>query len=116
MLQYNIINPCPLIQIFIPIESLLPLPQACRYILETLLLYSPIFFANLIYSTLFRDTPQANTAFGANLLGTVVGVVVEYVSLLTGYTVLIFVAGIFYLLAFAWLWRSRRLLRLTNNN
>ncbi len=96
------------LNILIPLKSLLPLPQTARYILATLLLFSPIFFANLIYSTLFRDTPQANTAFGANLLGTVVGGAVEYVSLLMGYSVLIFVAGIFYLLAFAWLWRTRR--------
>ena len=69
--------------------------------------FSPIFFANLIYSTTFRDTKQANVAFGANLLGTVVGGAAEYFSLLTGYQALVILAGLFYFAAFFFFRRMR---------
>jgi hypothetical protein len=79
-----------------------------RYLAATALLFSPIFLANVIYSALFRDAKQANLAFGANLLGTMVGGALEYVALLTGYHNLIIVAGLLYFLAFRSAVRARR--------
>jgi hypothetical protein len=81
-----------------------------RYFLATVLIFSPIFIANLIYSTTFRDTKQANIAFGANLLGTVVGGAAEYLSLSLGYQNLLIIAGLFYFLAF---YAFRRMLRVS---
>jgi spermidine synthase len=84
----------------VPLETLLFDNLVIRYILATAFLFSPIFFANLIYSTVFRDTEKANVAFGANLLGTMVGGTTEYLALYFGYRDLIIFAGIFYFLAF----------------
>jgi hypothetical protein len=84
----------------LPLKVLLFDNLALRYILATALLFSPIFFANLIYSTVFRDTVKANVSFGANLLGTMVGGATEYLALYFGYQNLIIFALIFYLLAF----------------
>jgi hypothetical protein len=92
----------------IPLKTLLFDNLALRYILATLLLFSPIFFANLIYSSLFRDTTKANIAFGANLLGTMVGGTTEYMALYFGYQHLIIFAGIFYFLAFFFAIRSKQ--------
>jgi hypothetical protein len=78
-----------------------------RYVMITIFLFSPIFFANLIYSTTFRDTQQANVAFGANLLGTMVGGATEYLSMQFGYPMLVIFAGIFYLFAFYFFRRMR---------
>jgi SAM-dependent methyltransferase len=89
----------------IPLKIFLIENLTLRYLLATLFLFSPIFFANLIYSTIFRDTKQANVAFGANLLGTVVGGSVEYFSLLVGYQALVLLAGLFYFVAFFFLQR-----------
>lgn len=92
----------------IPLKTLLFDNLALRYILATLLLFSPIFFANLIYSSLFRDTTKANIAFGANLLGTMVGGTTEYMALYFGYQHLIIFAGIFYFLAFFFAIQSKQ--------
>jgi spermidine synthase len=96
----------------VPLETLLFDNLIIRYILATAFLFSPIFFANLIYSTLFRDTEKANVAFGANLLGTMVGGATEYLALYFGYRNLIIFAGIFYFLAFYFIaWRQASLRR-----
>jgi SAM-dependent methyltransferase len=84
----------------LPIKTLLIDPPVLRYALAIALLFSPIFCANLIYSNLFRDTPQPSTAFGANLLGAMIGGAAEYLALYLGYQNLMIFAGIFYALAF----------------
>ncbi len=84
----------------IPLQTLLFDNLLIRYSLATALLFSPIFFANLIYSAIFRETTKANIAFGANLLGTMVGGATEYLALYFGYQNLIILAGIFYFLTF----------------
>ena len=84
----------------IPLRVFLAENFLLRYGAIVLFLFSPIFFANLIYSSAFRDTRHANVAFGANLLGTMLGGATEYFSLYFGYSMLIVFAGIFYLLAF----------------
>ncbi len=71
-----------------------------RYAASSALLFSPIFLANLIYSSVFRTTRQANIAFGANLLGTMVGGSFEYLALLLGYQNLVLLAGLCYALVF----------------
>lgn len=92
----------------IPLKTFLADNIIVRYTLVTIFLFSPIFFANLIYSTTFRDTRQANVAFGANLLGTMVGGATEYLSLFFGYSMLVVFAGIFYIFAFYFLRRMQR--------
>jgi hypothetical protein len=84
----------------IPLNAFLAENFLLRYGVIVLFLFSPIFFANLIYSSAFRDTQHANVAFGANLLGTMLGGATEYFSLYFGYSMLIAFAGLFYLLAF----------------
>jgi SAM-dependent methyltransferase len=46
--------------------------------------FSPIFFANLIFSREFRDAEESTRAFGWNLIGAVAGGGAEYLSLLIG--------------------------------
>lgn len=84
----------------LPINALLIGGATARYVLSSALLFSPIFFANLIYSSLFREARLASSAYGANLLGAMVGGTAEYVALLMGYSFLIVIAGAFYLVAF----------------
>lgn len=92
----------------IPIDSLLVGNAAGRYVLASALLFSPIFFANLIYSSLFREARLASSAYGANLLGAMVGGAAEYLALLMGYSFLIVLAAACYLFAFGVLTRRRR--------
>ena len=55
-----------------------------------------IFTANLVFTQRFKDVGESGTAFGANLLGSMVGGCIEYVALITGYrSLLIVVAGLY---------------------
>ena len=56
-----------------------------RLIAATALAFFPIFVANLVFASRFRDTERSTAAFGANLLGAMFGGLLEYVSLVTGY-------------------------------
>jgi hypothetical protein len=65
-----------------------------RFIFASIITFSPIFFANLIFSLLFRDQPIAEHLFGWNLIGATIGGMVEYLSMWIGYNNLsLIVAG-----------------------
>ena len=56
----------------------------------------PIFVANLVFANRFRDTVDSTAAFGANLLGAMVGGLLEYTSLVVGYrNLLVLVAALY---------------------
>jgi hypothetical protein len=61
----------------------------------------PVFFAGLVFSLKFRGCPSKSSALGANMLGAVVGGLMENVSLIIGMRALLLVALGFYCLA-AW--------------
>jgi hypothetical protein len=92
----------------VPPESLLAMSVLPRFLAATALAFFPIFIANLIFAGRFRDAVDPTSAFGANLLGAMVGGTLEYLSLLTGYRALLVVAGAMYLLAWASGSMSRR--------
>jgi len=84
----------------IPPASFLRLDPAARFVAATLVSSTPIFVANLVFAQRFRDVGKSNVAFGANLLGAMVGGVLEYLALLTGYQTLLLVVAGLYLAAF----------------
>ncbi|TMD08181.1 MAG: hypothetical protein E6J01_04285, partial [Chloroflexi bacterium] len=55
---------------------------------------------NLIFAKRFRDVASSSLAFGANLLGAMVGGILEYVSLITGYRALLVLVAVLYAAAF----------------
>ena len=58
--------------------------------------FAPIFCANLLFAQRFKETAALTVAFGANLLGAMVGGVLEYASLIYGYrALLILIAGLY---------------------
>jgi uncharacterized membrane protein YgaE (UPF0421/DUF939 family) len=77
--------------------SLSPVP---RFVAAVALAFAPIFVANLVFAQRFRQVGSATTAFAANLLGAIVGGMVEYLALVTGYRFLLVVVGVLYALAF----------------
>ena len=81
-------------------DSLLSLSYLPRLVAALALAFAPVFLANLIFAERFRDTADSTTAFGANLLGAMVGGTLEYLSLITGYRALLILAAILYLLAY----------------
>ena len=84
----------------VPADSLLSLTLIPRFIAGVALAFAPVYLANLIFAERFRSVGDSTVAFGANLLGAMVGGVVEYLSLLIGYRSLLLVAAGIYALAF----------------
>ncbi|MDP9225818.1 MAG: spermidine synthase [Actinomycetota bacterium] len=84
----------------IPQESLLNLSLPVRFLVAVTVAFTPIFLANLIFAERFRDVGSSTVAFGANLLGAMVGGTLEYASLILGFQALLFFVAGFYLLAF----------------
>ena len=85
----------------VPPGALLTLPVLPRFLAAITIAFFPVFLANLVFAQRFREVASSTLAFGANLLGAMVGGVLEYASLITGYRALLVVIGVLYGVAFA---------------
>jgi SAM-dependent methyltransferase len=85
----------------VPAEALLSMAVVPRFVVATALAFFPVFIANLVFAERFRDSDDPTRAFGANLLGAMVGGALEYLSLVTGYRALLLLAAGLYALAWA---------------
>jgi SAM-dependent methyltransferase len=83
----------------VPGNDLLTLSPVPRFIAAITLAFFPIFVANLIFTQRFKEVAATTTAFGANLLGAMVGGILEYTALVTGYRALLFLVALLYGLA-----------------
>ncbi len=92
-----------------PLSGLLSIESGVlRFVLASLMTFSPIFFANLIFSVTFRDQDVPEHLFGWNLIGATLGGVVEYTGMYFGYAFLsVLVAGA-YTLVVLLLMRAQR--------
>lgn len=72
-----------------------------RYLLASFLAFAPVFLANVIFSNSFRETKFADVAFASNLLGIMAGGMLEYLSMLFGYHMLLVLVIAFYAVAMA---------------
>jgi SAM-dependent methyltransferase len=91
----------------VPASWLLSLEVVPRFVAASALAFFPVFIANLVFASRFRDTADPTTAFGANLLGAMLGGVLEYMALITGYRGLLVIAALLY--ALAWIFAARKL-------
>jgi SAM-dependent methyltransferase len=80
-------------------EALLLQNAVARYVIASGLIFAPVFLANVIFSNSFRETELADVAFASNLLGIMVGGMLEYFSMLVGYHMLLVAVIAFYFLA-----------------
>jgi hypothetical protein len=92
-------------------DMLLGLPFWPRLVSASLLAFLPVYLANVAFAKRFADTSDSQSAFGVNLLGSIVGGCLEYAALLTGYNNLLIVAGLLYLTAFVLTPKASRMLR-----
>ena len=84
----------------VPLEALLGLDFVPRFAAAVALGFTPVFIANLVFADRFRDVGASGVAFGTNLLGAIVGGVLEYGALVIGYRALLIVVAAVYGLAF----------------
>lgn len=83
-----------------PWESL-PFPARVTGGLLSLAYAVPVFFAGVLFTESFRRADRKANALGANIVGAVVGGLVQNVSFLAGMKVLLVLAAIFYVAAAA---------------
>jgi hypothetical protein len=84
----------------IPPAALLSLPVPPRFLAGVAIAFAPIFLANLVFAQRFRNVGASTVAFGANLLGAMVGGALEYLALIAGYRFLLILVAALYGLAF----------------
>jgi len=81
------------------VQSILSAHVAARLLLSILFVGTPIFFASICFALVFRDEPATDVAFGWNVLGAVVGGLIEFSSMAIGLKALTLVALASYLIA-----------------
>jgi hypothetical protein len=81
-------------------ESMLSLNAPLRFAVAAPLAFTPLLFANLIFAERFRRVGSSTAAFAANVLGAMVGGLLEYGSLIVGYRALLPILALLYVCAF----------------
>ena len=88
------------IAFFVPIRLLLPLGIVGEWVIGGLIVALPMLFAAMAFAMMFRERKNSTDALAANLLGAIVGGVLEYSSLVIGFKGLYVLAAAAYLAAF----------------
>lgn len=88
------------VQFIFPVSNLMALSFYPRFIFSILYFYTPIFFANLIFANFFKKSETPSIDLGVNVIGLVFGTLVEYLAIVTGFSLLSIFAMILYVVAF----------------
>jgi hypothetical protein len=70
--------------LLVPRAAVLGLSFPVRLLWAVVAVPLPVFFAGIIFSTTFRETREPSAAFGANLIGAMVGGFCEYLAMAVG--------------------------------
>jgi hypothetical protein len=90
-----------IINFLTPVQWILSAHVVVRLLLSILFVGTPIFFASICFALVFRDEPSTDIAFGWNVLGAVVGGLIEFSSMAIGLKALTLVALASYVIAIA---------------
>jgi hypothetical protein len=93
--------------ILVPMNTFLALPGAARVVASCLVVFVPVFFAGVIFATVFRDAAAPDLALGSNIGGAILGGLSENLSLLIGFNNLGVLALVFYAMSALSLRRAR---------
>jgi SAM-dependent methyltransferase len=97
---YVVLLAALVVALAVPGSALLSLPVVPRFVVAVALAFAPIFVANVIFASRFRNVASSTSAFGANLLGAMVGGLLEYGALVVGYRALLVLVAVLYGAAF----------------
>jgi SAM-dependent methyltransferase len=86
---------------FVPVGAIAIENRLVEAVVYSLLVFSPIFCAGLLFGSSIKRSEDVTVDYGANLLGAMVGGVAEYLSLLMGFQFLLILVAGFYLAALA---------------
>jgi hypothetical protein len=93
------------INFYFPVRLLLELSFPLRVLGAFALIGTPVFFAGVSFSNLFKAEPSVGPPFGMNMIGAMVGGSIEYLSMLLGMQNIWFILTVIYLVA----WLCHRL-------
>jgi hypothetical protein len=88
-----------LVSSFLPLNDFLSWGQGFGAIAALLVLATPVLFSGMLFSTLFRQTTHVEIALASNLLGSILGGLIEYLSLVWGISSLGWLAALIYVIA-----------------
>ena len=88
-----------MVSIAIPISFFSNYDGFLKYLLSCLVSFSPMLFASLIFSQTFSLEKKSALGFGYNMIGAMIGGMLEYGSMLYGYHKLLYVIALAYILA-----------------
>jgi hypothetical protein len=90
-----------LLNFVVPLESLLAENPLLRFSLSSLMIFSPVFLANMIFAQTFKaEAGTAAVSLASNILGSLFGGMFEYASLAVGYKNLVIFVAFFYAMSF----------------
>jgi hypothetical protein len=96
---YVLLAAALLVNILVPMRWFLALPGLEKVVASCIVTFVPIFFAGIVFGTLFRDSRQPDIDFGSNIAGAMLGGLTETLSLIVGFNYLVAIALIFYALS-----------------
>jgi hypothetical protein len=83
----------------IPMSTFLSLSPIVRAVSSCAVVFVPVFFAGVIFASVFRKSEQPGVDLGSNVAGIILGGLSEQLSLVVGFNYLILVAIAYYLLS-----------------
>ena len=96
---YGLLVAALLVNALVPMHVFLSLAPLARTVSSCLVVFVPVFFAGVIFATVFRDSRQPDVDFGWNVAGIILGGLSEPLSLVLGFNQLLLVAAGYYLLS-----------------
>ena len=88
-----------IVSALVPMESFLGMDRAAQIVAASVLAFTPILFAGVVFAVSFSRVVEPDRAFGFNIAGAMFGGLAEYSSMILGFQYLLFVAVGLYLLS-----------------
>ncbi|HEV3008889.1 MAG TPA: hypothetical protein VGX52_07640 [Burkholderiales bacterium] len=98
---YALLVAALLLNALVPMNVFLSLSPLWRTLASCAVVFVPVFFAGVIFATVFRESRQPDVDFGWNVAGIILGGLSEQLSLVLGFSHLLLVAVAYYLLSAA---------------
>jgi SAM-dependent methyltransferase len=83
----------------IPSSSYLALPAPWGRVAACVVTFAPLFFAGIVFATVFRSSTRPDVDLGSNVGGAILGGLSEFASLVVGFNALLALAAVYYLLS-----------------
>jgi len=91
----------------VPADTLLGMPSVWQWVIGAAFVAAPVLFAALIFGILLRGHADSTRALGMNLMGAIVGGLLEYSAMVFGIKALYLLAAVAYLATFLAVLRLR---------